>query len=234
MANLAENYAGTKVDLTGYPLAKELITVSELKKNEDIVITQPDKGNGVVVLNKSDYVDKMSTVLEDEEKFHWIWDADTYDRTIQQEWALQAFLLADQSENSRPHHKQGVQSNQTVGTTRPQMYGLPKLHKDGVPLQPILSMIGAPQHELAELLKLVVNNYSNHTIKDTFEFCSRLESIQDNEESTEGFMCCFDIKSLFANIPLEKTIDVCLDCLYRDDEIDKPTVLENKTSCGNF
>ena len=40
-------------------------------------------------------------------------------------------------------------------------------------------------------------------------------------------MCSFDIKSLFTNIPLEETIDVCLDCLHRDDEIGKPTVPEN-------
>ena len=70
-ANLAESYAGTKVDLTSYPLTKEeLISMCELKKNKDLVITRPDRGgNRVVVLNKSDYVDKMSTVLEDEEKF---------------------------------------------------------------------------------------------------------------------------------------------------------------------
>ena len=70
MANLAESYARTKVDLISYPLTKkELITMSELKKNKDLVITRPDTGNGVVVLNKSDYVDKMSTILEDDEKF---------------------------------------------------------------------------------------------------------------------------------------------------------------------
>ena len=40
-------------------------------------------------------------------------------------------------------------------------------------------------------------------------------------------MCSFDIKSLFTNIPLEETIDVCLDCFYCDDKIGKPTVLEN-------
>ena len=40
MANLAESYAGTKADLTSYPLTKkEFITMSELKKNKDLVIT---------------------------------------------------------------------------------------------------------------------------------------------------------------------------------------------------
>ena len=59
------------------------------------------------------------------------------------------------------------------------MYGLPKVHKQGVPLRPILSMVNAPQQELAkwlaELLKPVVLKYSKHTVKDSFEFCSVLD-----------------------------------------------------------
>ena len=59
------------------------------------------------------------------------------------------------------------------------MYGLPKLHKDGVPMQPILSMIKAPQHELAkwltEVLQPVLAKYSQYLVKDTFEFCEHIE-----------------------------------------------------------
>ena len=171
----------------------------------------------------------MGTILEDGENFQQIGDTDTCDCTIQQERALQTFLLRAKTAG---HITSEVYNRiRPVSTTQPWMYGLPKLHKDGVPLRPILSMINAPQHELtkwlAELLKPVVNKYSNHTIKDTFEFCSRLASIQDKEESTEGFVCSFDIESPFTNILLEETIDVCLDCLYHDDEIGKPTVPEN-------
>ena len=32
--------------------------------NEDIIITKPDKGSGVVILNKNEYNDKM-TILND-------------------------------------------------------------------------------------------------------------------------------------------------------------------------
>ena len=111
----------------------------------------------------------MSTISEDEEKFQWIGDADTYGRTIQQERALQTFLLRAKTAG---HITSEVYNRiRPVGTTRPRMYGLPRLNKDGVPLWPILSMINEVQHELAkwlaELIKPVINKYSNHTIKDT-------------------------------------------------------------------
>ena len=37
-------------------------------------------------------------------------------------------------------------------------------------------------------------------------------------------MCSFDISSLFTCIPPEKAIEICLDALYREEDIAKPTV----------
>ena len=40
-----------------------------LKKDFDIGFTKPDKGNGVVILNRNDYVDKMHKILDNRTKF---------------------------------------------------------------------------------------------------------------------------------------------------------------------
>ena len=40
-----------------------------LRKDSNIVISNPDKGNGVVGLNRADYVAKMQTILCDTNKF---------------------------------------------------------------------------------------------------------------------------------------------------------------------
>ena len=37
-------------------------------------------------------------------------------------------------------------------------------------------------------------------------------------------MCSFDASSLFTNIPLEETIQICLDTLYRDEQTPKPAL----------
>ena len=36
--------------------------INKLRKNTDIVITNPDKGSGVVILNKCDYIKKMENI----------------------------------------------------------------------------------------------------------------------------------------------------------------------------
>ena len=43
--------------------------INRLQKNDDIIITKPHKGSGVVLLNKSDYVDKINEILDDQSKF---------------------------------------------------------------------------------------------------------------------------------------------------------------------
>ena len=37
-----------------------------------------------------------------------------------------------------------------TGTSIPRLYGLPKVHKDGVPLRPILDLSNSPYHALAK------------------------------------------------------------------------------------
>ena len=125
-----------------------------------------------MILKLSDYVQKMNAILCDESKFQRLGTVEMHDSTLQQERALQAFLLRA--------HKDGHIAKKTydrirpVGSSRPRMYGLPKLHKEGVPLRPILSMVNAPQHEMAkwlgEVLRPVVAKYGKRMLKDSFEF----------------------------------------------------------------
>ena len=59
-----------------------------------------------------------------------------------------------------------------VGSQRPRMYGLPKIHKSGIPLRPTLSMCHSTQHSLAKWLVDVLNPvlefYSVCCVKDIF------------------------------------------------------------------
>ena len=53
LRSIALNYSEPKGPS---PPKAMLRAISQLKKREDIVITKPDKGSGVVVMDKSDYV----------------------------------------------------------------------------------------------------------------------------------------------------------------------------------
>ena len=75
-------------------------------------------------------------------------------------------------------------------------------------------MTGSSHHELskwlASLLEPVLKRFSTHCIRDLFTFA---DAIQNSKDANNLFMCSFDISSLFTNVPLEETINICADAL---------------------
>ena len=106
------------------------------------------------------------------------------------------------------------------------MYVVLKVHKPNAPLQPILSMVNSPQHAtdkwLSTLLKPVSKRFSAFTIKDSFTFADAVKKVSMPKGA---HMSSFDIKSLFTNVPLDETVDICVQKLYHSD-LEKPTLSE--------
>ena len=92
----------------------------------------------------------MLIILNDKSKFQKLGPSSSHDRTSIVEDSLNDFLnnLKTNGELSKELHD----SLRSTGGTRPRMYGLPKVHKAGVPLRPILSMIGSPQYDTSKWL----------------------------------------------------------------------------------
>jgi len=67
LRSVALNYAQRK---SSRPPKALLRAISSLRKRDDIVVTKPDKGTGVVIMNKSDYLRLLSEVsINDTTKF---------------------------------------------------------------------------------------------------------------------------------------------------------------------
>ena len=102
------------------------------------------------------------------------------------------------------------------------MYGLPKIHKQDVPLRPILSMTGSAQHQLAQWLTSVIDPvlslYSTYCISDSFTFTDKVKTFNF---PPSVFLCFYDVCSLFTNVPLAETIEICANALY-DGELTLP------------
>ena len=185
LSDLAHAYCGTAVDLTDFLMHRERFeAIKSLRLNSDIIITKPDKGPGVVILNKSDYLTKVNSILNDSSKFQNIGPVNDNDNTAKtEERKLQKWLLK--------LHKDGyfteLEYNEIrlTDSQRPKMYGLPKTHKPDVPLRPILFMIGSSQHQLAkyclDLLQPVLEIYSNICIKDSFLFAEEIRQLKLNQ-----------------------------------------------------
>ena len=177
-----------------------------------------------MILNKTDYLTKMNSILNDSSKFQNIGPVNNNDNTAKLEGKLQKWLL-------KPH-KDGYLTEleyneiRSTGLQRPRLYGLPKTRKPDVPLRPILPMIGSSQHQLAKyfsaLFQPMLEIYSNNCIKGFFLFAEEIRRLKLKLD--ESFLCSFDISSLFTNVPLAETIQNCADTLYEDDRIVPPTL----------
>ena len=55
--------------------------VKSLRNHDSIVISKPDKGSCVVILNRHDYVNKMADILNDTSKFTRLGSEDKFDKT---------------------------------------------------------------------------------------------------------------------------------------------------------
>ena len=102
-----------------------------------------------------------------------------------------------------------------VGSKPGVMYGLCKIHKDKVgsspPFRPILSAIGTSTYNMAKFLIPVLKDFTinQYTIRDSFTFAS--DAVK---QDTSLYMATFDVKSLFTNVPLDETIDICVSKVY--------------------
>ena len=105
-----------------------------------------------------------------------------------------------------------------VGSRPGVLYGLCKVHKAITdvcpPFRLILSAIGTPSYKLAKFLVLKLSSvtFNEFTVKDSFAFAE--ETVH---QDSKVFMGSLDIDSLFTNIPLEETIDICTNLLYNNE-----------------
>jgi len=67
----------------------------------------------------------------------------------------------------------------------PRIYGLPKIHKNGIPLRPIANTIGSPTYQLVKFLAKTLKPLVGHTfsyIKDSSHFVNGIKNIHMNEK----------------------------------------------------
>ena len=83
-------------------------------------------------------------------------------------------------------------------------------------------MTGSAQHQLAQWLTSVIDHvlslYSTHCIFDSFTFADKVKTFNF---PPSVFLCSYDVCSLFTNVPLAETIEICADALY-DGELTPP------------
>lgn len=191
--------------LVDFSVLRELshfITVNNL------VVSKADKGNCVVIMNKIDYLSKTESFLSGP-SFQKL----NKDPTNSYQRNLKECLKA--TEDTLSHFNIKAFSIVSSNPRVPCLYSLPKIHKDNIPVRPIVSFIGSPTYLLSkELNRTLLSNVSfssPFSIKNSIDLVSKLSSLTVPPNS---FLVSFDVANLFPSVPLDQTLSLVRELLF--------------------
>ncbi|CAF2086784.1 unnamed protein product [Rotaria magnacalcarata] len=195
---------------------EELAALKSLKSNNNIVICKADKGNCIVILDKEAYMEKAEDVLKGKQ-FEPLRN-DKFHRKREEKLNKYIFSLFKQGviDNKLRYQLQSTYSSLSV------FYGLPKAHKTGYPIRPIISNIGSYQYKLSKYLAKAIRDarpQAESYIKDSFEFVKRIKEIVLDTQQKTYIMCSLDVESLYTNVPVEEAIEITLNYIYKPKKI---------------
>jgi len=177
-----------------------LLATRSLKRNPDILITKADKGNNVVILDRSDYIRKAHSLLHDNSTYQKL-------RSNPYSTVIESFRKNLKRIAAKCPDPKFFDRFRTINPSIPYFYGLPKTHKQGVPLRPIISSCNSVTRPLdswlASVLSPFMGSFSNSHIKHSMDFMDKVRNLPTHDKK----LVSFDVDSLFTNVPLDDVLD---------------------------
>ena len=181
------------------------------------MVLTADKGVALVVIDRTEYIQKAKDLLQDTSTYRTI----KGDPTSKLKNRLISILKKIKAET-------GMQDNiykkmYPTGASPPKFYGLPKIHKKNIPLRPIVSSIGSVSYGVAKELSKIIKplmGCSIHHVHNSTQFAEEIKKtkIQQGECITS-----YDVTALFTSIPVPSTLDIIRSTLEQDAELSNRT-----------
>ena len=115
-----------------------------------------------------------------------------------------------------------------TGAVSPKFYGLPKIHKSGIPLRPIVSSTGTVTYntakELAKILEPLVG-MSTHHVHNTRDFVEHLKDVRLRQGQC---IISYDVTALFTSVPIQPVLNIIQQRLAKDKELQQRTTMSIK------
>ena len=158
------------------------------KQDNTRVVLTADKGVAMVIMDQQDYNNKAQALLQDTNTYKVLHK----DPTPQLKNKLITLLknIKQTGGLSTPKYKQLYPTS----AVPPKFYGLPKIHKTGTPLRPIVSSRGSITYgvakELSHIIKPLVSQSSHH-LKNTQHF---IQQLQGKKLETGEIITSYDVR----------------------------------------
>ena len=200
---------------------EELKALKELKMDNNRLILTADKGVALVVIYKQEYIKKVEDLLQ-ESSYKKITD----DPTAKLKNKLISILKKIKADGGLKDDL--YRRLYPTGAVSPKFYGLPKIHKPGIPLRPIISSIGTVTYntakELARILKPLVG-LSKHHIHNTIDFVQQIKEVKLKEDES---MVSYDVTALFTSVPIPPVIKIIEEKLKEDKDLSRRTSMNTR------
>ncbi|XP_078355921.1 uncharacterized protein LOC144640707, partial [Oculina patagonica] len=194
--------------------------LKRLKTDDNIVILPADKGRVTVVMDKTDYYHKMDALVNDKQTYEVLKRDPTPALQRKLNNKLLTLKKTDAFDNQR-YYRLRCSVPQP-----PKLYGLPKLHKPGIPMRPIVSFCGSPTYQLSKYLTTILQpltDESRRKLQSTENFIDAIKTVQIPDDYK---LVSFDVKSLFTSIPLQLALQ-CTETAIQQSTVTLPLPTED-------
>lgn len=200
----------------------EMKIIKQIKQkliDENCIISKADKGQTLIIIPKTDYNNKVLDFI----KANNITEIDS-DPTNKFNTKLK-YTLNNNCKNL--FNKSETRALKMMDPNAPSFTGLPKLHKDNIPVRPLVNFTSAPSYRLSKKLDQILRTHikleNNHSLKNSIEFVNLTESLNINSHQT---MASFDIVNLYTNVPIEETLRITKDNLLQNSSLSTQAIDE--------
>ena len=210
LRSTCEKYSNIKVPHTQGKI------IPDLSNRDNIILLKQNKGQGVIVMDRSKFTEKCLEVLSTKQ-----FTVVENDLTKTLESKIQSIIRKIKTKISDQENKDLYPTGSQPG----KFYCTAKMQKlpingnlNHLPLRPMVSNINTSTYDLAKTFSKLLSpiRQSDHNVRSTKDFTQNIK----RENIPTGYkMVSFDVKLLFTNVPLDRTINIILKRIYYDNEL---------------
>ena len=188
------------------------------QQNDNIIILPADKGRATVILNKEDHIRKCNEHLENGPYIKIKKDPPG---SVVSQITRKLSVLRDNKSIDQQHYLK----LKPTGSQPTPFYGVPKIHKDEIPVCLIVSYTGTPLYEVSKHIAEILKPYGKQKEQHTNNSKSFSTFIRQQTIEPDKIMVSFDVTSLCTTIPIDQALLIIEDLLQHEDKLADRTPL---------